>query len=53
MKKNLALRWSLCNCEIYLSAVYFDLATEDLIFIRVNIYPGRGGEGGGAHNKNS
>jgi hypothetical protein len=34
------------NCEIfYLLAVNYDPATTDLIFIRVNIYPGPG-EGG-------
>jgi hypothetical protein len=32
---------TLHNCEIfYLSAVNYDPATTDLIFIRVNIYPG-------------
>ncbi len=37
---------TLHNYEIsYLSAVYYDPATTDLIFIRVNIYPGPG-EGG-------
>ena len=37
---------TLHNCEIfYLLAVNYDPATTDLIFIRVNIYPGPG-EGG-------
>ncbi len=37
---------TLHNCEIfYLLAVNYDPATTDLIFIRVNIYPGLG-EGG-------
>jgi hypothetical protein len=37
---------TLHNCEIfYLSAVNYDPATTNLIFIRVNIYPGPG-EGG-------
>jgi hypothetical protein len=37
---------TLYNCEIfYLLAVNYDPATTDLIFIRVNIYPGPG-EGG-------
>jgi hypothetical protein len=37
---------TLHNCDIYyLSAVKYDPATTDLIFIRVNIYPGPG-EGG-------
>ncbi len=37
---------TLRNCEIfYLLAVNYDPATTDLIFIRVNIYPGPG-EGG-------
>ncbi len=37
---------TLHNCEIfYLFAVNYDPATTDLIFIRVNIYPGPG-EGG-------
>jgi hypothetical protein len=37
---------TLLNCEIfYLLAVNYDPATTDLIFIRVNIYPGPG-EGG-------
>ncbi len=37
---------TLHNCEIfYLLAVNYDPATIDLIFIRVNIYPGPG-EGG-------
>jgi hypothetical protein len=34
---------TLQNCDIYyLSAVKYDPATTDLIFIRVNIYPGPG-----------
>jgi hypothetical protein len=34
---------TLHNCEIfYLSAVNYDPATTDLIFIWVNIYPGPG-----------
>jgi hypothetical protein len=37
---------TLHNCEIfYLLAVNYDPATTDIIFIRVNIYPGPG-EGG-------
>jgi hypothetical protein len=37
---------TLHNCEVfYLLAVNYDPATTDLIFIRVNIYPGPG-EGG-------
>jgi hypothetical protein len=37
---------TLHNCEIYyLLAVTYDPATTDLIFIRVNIYPGPGDGG--------
>ncbi len=37
---------TLHNCEIfYLLEVNYDPATIDLIFIRVNIYPGLGGRG--------
>jgi hypothetical protein len=40
------VRLSLHNCEIYyLAAVNYYPDTKDLIFIRVNIYPGPG-EGG-------
>ena len=38
--------FTLFNWEIYyLSPVYYDLGTADLIFIRVNIYPGLGERG--------
>jgi hypothetical protein len=42
--KPLISSWlTLHNCDIYyLSAVKYDPATTDLIFVRVNIYPGPG-----------